>query len=49
MIDRLRFWLYCVRFTPCLVRDLRALLGVWVYHRRRALWGGYCRQRTGQG
>jgi hypothetical protein len=48
MIDRLRFWLYCLRFVPCLLDDLRAVLDVWWYQRRRALWGGWCRKRTGQ-
>lgn len=49
MTDRLRFACYVLRFVPCMALHLVRTVRYWAAEQRRALWGGYCRQRTGQG
>lgn len=47
MMDRLRFYVYCVRFVPCMASHLGKVLRIWAAEQHRALWGGYCKRRTG--
>ena len=49
MMDRLRFTCYALRFVPCMALHLGKVVRYWWREQRRALWGGWCRRRTGQG